>query len=201
MDNESKTKVNQISTINLPEETQIDVDRNKISHKQSQVWIRTEGSKGRDNSLLAKILSFKLDPSSKLNGLLGIALIVGMATITVAFTCWPQHNVILYPEYWFEPMLTVNLTNTVCRAGYLVLQARMLLMAQEILTFKRFMFYYFLRVLGLRQLFTYIPLLGWILKFTPSDAEQPKNNYSNRYLFHCSHCKLAAISLGCKIKG
>ena len=86
--------------------------------------------------------------TANFTGLLGIAVIVCASLLTLAFTCWPQHDAITYPEYWFEPIFMYNIIMAPCISAIVILRARIQLNAQKVLTFKSFLFYYFVRVAG-----------------------------------------------------
>ena len=70
-----------------------------------------------------------------LTGLFGIGIIVFASLSTIFFTCWPQHDAIAQPDYWFEPIIIFNLTIAPFMAGFVVLEARLLMNAKRILKF------------------------------------------------------------------
>ena len=59
-------------------------------------------------ALLAKlpaIISNKVNQSLFLQVLFCIFIPIYAILMSMILTCWPQHNVILQPEYWYEPLL------------------------------------------------------------------------------------------------
>ena len=112
----------------------------------NQSWMQEVCESGY--AFFTTLSNFKVEPSSHINGLLGLLIIVGISAITLIFTCWPRNNVILFPEYWYEPIIPRIMTLMICLAATNILEARMLLKAQEILTVRSFWLYYFFRVLG-----------------------------------------------------
>ena len=77
---------------------------------QNHVWVSNRQRQiSKDNQRLFPIMFYNL---TSLNGnevkipegLLGIAIIIGVSLQTLILTCWPQHNVMLHPEYWYEPI-------------------------------------------------------------------------------------------------
>ena len=85
---------------------------------------------------------------SQLYGLIGITFTLIIPVFALTFTCWPYHNVILYPEYWYELIIPMNLTYGLTLASSVFIDAKLLLQANEILTLRSFWFYCFLRILG-----------------------------------------------------
>ena len=80
-------------------------------------------------------------------GLLGVAIIIGMSLQTLILTCWPQHNVILRPEYWYEPIAFSAIAMFSFSAA-LFIQMRLLFCAEEIMPLKSFPLLYAIRLMG-----------------------------------------------------
>ena len=86
-----------------------DADEKERSHQvDSNAEARTLAARPGINQLsytfFINVFNAYLVDFPYVNGFLGIAMIVGMALLTLAVTCWPQHDVILFPEYWYEPI-------------------------------------------------------------------------------------------------
>lgn len=144
----NKTETNKVSKPNVLEDGQNDSkrQRNTENHNPSSIPRRVGRQRGYHFFPNNFDISFK--SYSHLNGLLGIAIIVGISALTLAFTCWPQHNVILYPEYWYESIIPTNLILSFCNVSTIITYARMILKAQDILTLRVFWVYYFLAVMA-----------------------------------------------------
>ena len=110
------------------------------------------------------IVDFIYGKSFYLEGLLGIAIIVTGSILTLSFTCWPQHNVILNPEYWYEPMISFNVITMFVFAAFAVEEAKVLLNAKKILSIQSFLLYYLLCILGSIIFFLTIYYL-WVIQF------------------------------------
>ena len=80
-------------------------------------------------------LRWKLERYPHLVGLVGIGILLCSVALSMLVTCIPHHNIILYPEYWYESMSTI-ISWVPCFAARNVIEARMLLQAQKILTWK-----------------------------------------------------------------
>ena len=121
--------LNQISIIDVEE-----VDKNKSStlgsHAQNQLVLSREDSIPIIPKLPTSKIILNVESIPFFHGFLGIALIAGITFFTLIVTWWPQHNVVLFPEYWFEPipLFFFILANA---AGYVNCQARFLMNIQE----------------------------------------------------------------------
>ena len=62
------------------------------------------GIKQNAVSKLISLLHCKIKKFPGVTGVLGLAIIGGISILTLLVTCWPQHNVVHYPEYWYEPI-------------------------------------------------------------------------------------------------
>ena len=125
-----------------------DKENNSITQRNAEIQdivsIKTKGFCEAVYTFITNIFFYvKIEPNSYLNGLIGIAVIVGISALTLAFTCWPQHNVILYPEYWYESIMPTDLTQSLCIVAMNITYARIILKANEILTLRAFWFHYF----------------------------------------------------------
>lgn len=110
-------------------------------------------------------LSNLLEKYSHLTGLFGIGIIVFASLLTLLFTCWPQHDAIAQPDYWFEPIITFNITIAPFMAGFVILEARLLMNAKNILKIKSFLINYFVRLIG--SAITFITIYCyWVLYLT-----------------------------------
>ena len=93
-------------------------------------------------------------------GLLGVAIIVGVSLQTLILTCWPQHNVILNPEYWYEP-IAFSAIAIFSFSATVFIQMRLLFCAQEIMPLKSFLLLYAFRLMGSITILVTIYLL-WV---------------------------------------
>ena len=99
-------------------------------------------------NFITNVIEIELETSSRLYGLAGITFALVIPALALFFTCWPYHNVILHPEYWYEIIIPLNLTYGLTLASSVFIDAKLLLNAKEILTINSFWFYCFLRILG-----------------------------------------------------
>lgn len=90
----------------------------------------------------------RLEVNSQLSGLLGIFIILSISVFTLIITCWPAHNVLLYPEYWYEQIIPVQCVYGFSSPLFFFIDVQLLLKAKEILTLRSLGIYYFLSVLG-----------------------------------------------------
>ena len=148
----SSRKCNKVSAIEVFD----DKEKDRLQYINADTLSRMEELCKRGYTFFTTLPTFKVEPSSHWNGLLGFAIIAGIIASTLAFTCWPRHNVISFPEYWYEPLIPLIITSRIFLAAFIIIEARMLLKAQEILTLRSFWLYYFFRALGDALLFLLI---------------------------------------------
>ena len=95
--------LNQISIVDVEE-----VTKNKSSTLESQTQTQLVLSREDSIPIIPKLPTSKIILNAEtipfFHGFLGIALIAGITVCTLIVTWWPQHNVVLFPEYWFEPI-------------------------------------------------------------------------------------------------
>ena len=56
-------------------------------------------------SIFRNMINLNLEDLSWTTGLFGVGIVIGMSCLTLIVTCFPQHNVVFYPEYWYEPII------------------------------------------------------------------------------------------------
>ena len=62
------------------------------------VWAtETSSAENENGSRLKEKTSLRI-------GIFGLMILPIAVVISMIITCWPQHNIILYPEYWYEPL-------------------------------------------------------------------------------------------------
>ena len=137
---------NHISIIDVEE-----VTKNKSStlgsHTQPQLELSREDSIPVIPKLPTSEIILNADTIPFFHGFLGIAIIAGITFLTLIVTWWPQHNVVLFPEYWFEPipLFFFILANA---AGYVYCQARFLMNIQESSAVRSTATYYSITLFG-----------------------------------------------------
>ena len=148
MVNESRTESTQVFMIEANDD-QVNDDNQHINPDQKcQLTALMKEFYQSSNDFLRNALIFVVKPSFLLNGVLGIAMTVGIAAVTLVYTCWPQHNVILRPEYWYEPILPLTITLTLWKSAFFVIDTRTLLKDQDLFPLHYFWHYYFIRMVG-----------------------------------------------------
>lgn len=105
------------------------------SNAKDQTSTSSTGINQISNRLFINVFNANLVDFPYLDGLLGIAMIVVMALLTLALTWWPQHNVILSPEYWYEPIPIVSVLWAVY-ACTIFLRAKILMNTEKFMVFK-----------------------------------------------------------------
>ena len=106
LSNTSRMSTNNIYVIDLVEERERICIEN--SNNQNHYLTSRDAFNQINRPVTNSIIDFISKSSLYLEGLLGIAIIVAGSLLTLSFTCWPQHNVILNPDYWYEPMMSFN---------------------------------------------------------------------------------------------
>ena len=162
LSNTSRMSTNNIYVIDLVEERERICIEN--SNNQNHCFTSRDAFNQINRPVTNSIIDFISKSSLYLEGLLGIAIIVAGSLLTLSFTCWPQHNVILNPEYWYEPMMSFNVITMFVFAAFAVEEAKVLLNAKNILSFQSFLRYYLLCVSGSIIFFLSIYYL-WVLQF------------------------------------
>ena len=111
-------------------------------------------------STLTNTFKLNLNDFPNAIGLFGIGIIGGISLLTLITTWWPQHNVILYPEFWYEPVPIFLYIYTLAAPMYL-LRGKILLNIKERSTFKSIVGYCCVEWLG--NGITYIMIhLFWV---------------------------------------
>ena len=91
MKNEIKTYSNWTRTFDIRQ----DVDKNdSIEAKDIDIF----------NIPIIKSITSYIEKNAYLKSLCGILIPIIAALYSTTITCWPQHDIILYPEYWYEPL-------------------------------------------------------------------------------------------------
>ena len=126
---ENKDKESSDSVSNLP------VQRSSLTRETQNM------------STLTNTFKLNLNDFPNAIGLFGIGIIGGMSLLTLVTTWWPQHNVILYPEFWYEPVPIFIYMYTLAAPMYL-LRGRILLNIKERSTFKSIVGYCCVEWLG-----------------------------------------------------
>ena len=161
---------------------QLSVER---SNTQSTALISEQGYIKLSNSSCVNRVNNYLEQYFHLTGLFGIGIIVLASLLTLFFTCWPQHDAIAQPDYWFEPIITFNLTIAPFMAGFVVQEARILMNAKNILKFKSFLYNYLARLIG--SAITFIAIYCyWVLHLNfpyPMPETLPLHNVLISFLF------------------
>ena len=83
------------------------------------------------SGFLKKILSHISDNFSNKIGPLVIAMILGMTFMSSIITCWPQHSLILLPDYWYD-FLPTSFVVYGYFALLMIVRARLLFSKQEL---------------------------------------------------------------------
>ena len=143
----SQQNLNQIYVIDIETNVQ-ENQRNSIrstttSHHAPS---RRQGQPINSTSVTSKIDS-NPEKSSVADGLLGIVHVAGVTFSTLAITWWPQHNVVSFPEFWYEPVPLFPIFS-VFIAGYLFWDIKVLFNNQEFSTSNSFSILYFICLLG-----------------------------------------------------
>ena len=138
---------NQISIIDVEEIEENNQKSTFGSHTQIELVTSREDSIHISQKLTTSKIILNEEKIPFFHGLLGIALIAGITFLTLIVTWWPQNNVVLFPEYWFEPipLFFFILANA---AGYVHCQARFLLNNQETSAIKSIAIYYSITLFG-----------------------------------------------------
>ena len=99
------------------EETKLTVMKNNTMHEIHTTTITVEKHRSTDENTrtilnfgalpakLHTIINHKVKESLFLQVLFCIFIPIYAILMSMILTCWPQHNVILEPEYWYEPLL------------------------------------------------------------------------------------------------
>ena len=103
----SRRNSNQIYVIDVEEGSEKEDNIDHESIKQCKTMTSRTGFRQISFPTFKHIPNLDLQKYPRLVGLLRIAIILGMAVLVLITTCWPQHNVILFPEYWYEPLPVV----------------------------------------------------------------------------------------------
>ena len=100
----------QVYVIRTPGET-LHNKSNKANAKEEKFvdLLSTKSKRANYDSTLTN-QRIKYSRVSYLSGLHGILILISSVAISTLATCWPQHNVILHPEYWYEPMFQIMIT-------------------------------------------------------------------------------------------
>ena len=139
---------NQISVIELKEYEDKPHGGLEDFNNQPQNMTDRRGYGQISYTFCTNILTSNLENSPYLTGIFGLGIIVSASLLTLFFTCWPQHNVILYPDYWYEPIVAFVAVISPVLAAFVIEEARILLKAQKMLTFRSYLLYAFIRSLG-----------------------------------------------------
>ena len=161
-ENESHMKSNKVFVIDLSNINEEDSNR---KHASAGLQLQTSTSSSafflQEYDFFNDILSFKLEPFYHFYGAFGVTIIVSISVLTLILTCWPQHNLILNPEYWYEQIIPTSITWVLSVASCVIIDAQMLLKAKKILTLSVFWLYHFLRVLG-NVMITALTYFFWV---------------------------------------
>jgi len=108
----------------------------------------------------------QLETFSFQTGLLGILILIVSVVISATATCWPLHNVIEQPEYWYEPVFQIMVTRLLPLAGKNIVEINLLIKTKSILSWKSFFQHYaFLStghtVLFITEYIIWVHMLGY----------------------------------------
>ena len=88
MINQSSRKCNKVSTIEVFDEK----EKDRYQYINADTLSRMKELCKPGYTFFTTLSTFKVEPSSNWNGLLGFAIIAGISAITLAFTCWPRQQ-------------------------------------------------------------------------------------------------------------
>ena len=86
-------------------------------------------------------------------GFLGILILIFLVMISATATCWPLHNVIQQPEYWYEPIFQIMMTRLLPLAAKNIVEINLLFKANHTLSWKSFFQHYAFLSIGSTLLF------------------------------------------------
>ena len=86
-------------------------------------------------------------------GFLGILILIFLVMISATATCWPLHNVIQQPEYWYEPIFQIMMTRLLPLAAKNIVEINLLFKANHTLSWKSFLQHYAFLSIGSTLLF------------------------------------------------
>ena len=87
-----------------------EINNDLASNEQGKTTAPSRGINEISHRSFPNGFDFNKDEITCVTGLLGIAIILGITLLTLVVTCWPQHNVVLSPEYWYEFIPTLFVT-------------------------------------------------------------------------------------------
>jgi hypothetical protein len=102
-----------------------------------------------------------LKESIYLQCLFGVLIFVISVGISMIITAWPQHNVIIHPEYWYEPIGPLLVGYIMIVSASNVVECYMVMKIYVILTWKSFLILFFSASLGLAIPYIFIYIV-WV---------------------------------------
>ena len=86
-------------------------------------------------------------------GFLGVLILIFTGTISAAATCWPLHNVILQPKYWYEPIFQIMITRLLPLAAKAIVEINLLIKMDYVLSWKSFILHFSILSIGHSMVF------------------------------------------------
>ena len=111
-------------------------------------------------------LKNKFKESICFQGLYGLFIPIFAIIMSMTSTAWPMNNVILCPEYWYEPLFPVIISFMTATSANILIQTSMGMKIDLILSWKAFLKVFFANTLGF--VFPYVSVYfiwGYILKY------------------------------------
>ena len=110
--------------------------------------------------------NYPLEEVSVNTGFLGILILIFSVMISATATCWPLHNVIQQPEYWYEPIFQIMMTRLLPLAAKNIVEINLLFKGNITLSWKSYFQHYAFLSIGSTVLFVteytaWVKILGY----------------------------------------
>ena len=102
-----------------------------------------------------------IEKSAYLKCLCGILIPIIAASYSTSITCWPQHDVILYPEYWYEPLAPTIVSQILIATPAQLIGCSLIMNVSFLLNIKNFLTVFLSETIGF--LASYVLLhISWV---------------------------------------
>ena len=138
-------------------------DEIQFIHKRQKIMYNFNEAKSRKDNLNQTIRSKSLNESAShilrdcretwitspyLQGGFGLFIMIATIFHSMLITCWPQHNIFEYPEYWFEPLAPIFIGYFVADTANTLINSAIVMSSNTIKSWKKFFQLLILQTLG-----------------------------------------------------